>query len=779
MSIPQLLHRARIDRSWRLRLDHGLAAAAVVICLAIIGVTLWLMLLLKSRGTESELHSLQRLALVVAEQTDRTLQTIDAMHVSVLQGMPRSALSSPESFTAYALQPDMVLALRAKKQGLQFVDVVALIDASGELLVNSRGPNNISLNVADRKYFRTLMSNPDLDVYLSEPVRTRQTQQWLVYRLEKVRTPGGQVLGAVVSGIRLSYFEDFFTAIQVGGNSSIAIFRSDGELIARVPRVESALGQEFALPPVGRSSMAAAPSLLPAEPAFDEGERLWAADRLREAPLVVLATTSVRDLKAGWRADVWPIMLTSLLALLTIGVCATLGIQQIHIQHGLTAKAKHDAQHDELTGLPNRALFIAQLSQLRQTHIPSGATSAVLLLDLDNFKNINDTLGHPAGDVLLRTVASRLRQTIRKTDLVARLGGDEFAVLQRDVTTRDEVHALARRLSQAVAVPCDLDGYAASAQVSIGIAFVPADGIDPDELLMNAELALYSAKAEGRATFNDFAPHMAAQVETRRLIEDALRRALLNDGFELHYQPIVSAENSQPTGFEALLRWRYPADNPWTLEQFIPVAEDTGLIVPIGQWVLETVCKEARLWQPHLHFAANVSVRQFNEREMVAHIIQLVTRHDLAPQQLAIEITETVLLQNTEGIKRALIDLRAFGVSIALDDFGTGYASLSHLLQFPTDSIKIDRSFVANMQTSPEAERIVRTLLDLGRHLGLRVTAEGVETESQRDFLSACGCTELQGYFFGRPMPATHLRERFEAWLRPDAANLGGPQRRI
>lgn len=778
MRIPHLLHRARVGRSFRFRLDHGLTAAAVVLCLAIIGVTLWLMLMLKSRGVESELQSLQRLALVVAEQTERTFQTIDAVHVSVLQGMTRETRSSPESFAAYALQPEMFASLQAKKQGLPFVDVLALVDAKGELLVHSRGPHNYPLNVGNRKYFRTLMEDPSLDVYVSEPVHTRQTQQWLIYRAEKIRAPGGEVLGAVLTGIRLSYFEDFFSAIQVGGNSSIGIFRNDGELIARMPRIDSALGQIFPLPKIDRLAMRADTHLLPAEPALREGARLWASDRLRETPMTVLATTSESELRASWRADAWPILLTSLLALATIAVCVTLGVKQIHIQHGLTAKAQHDAQHDELTGLPNRARFIEQLWQLRQSHPGLATTSAVLLLDLDNFKNINDTLGHPAGDVLLRTVASRLRQTLRKTDLVARLGGDEFAVLQRDVANREEVHALARRLSQAVAAPCDLDGYAASAQVSIGITFVPADGIDPDTLLMNAELALYSAKAEGRATFTDFAPHMAAQVETRRLIEDALRNALLNDGFELHYQPIVAAGNGQPTGFEALLRWRYPLENPWTLEQFIPVAEDTGLIVPIGQWVLETVCWEARLWQPHLHFAANVSVRQFNEREMVTHIRQLVMRHGLAPHQLAIEITETVLLQNTEGIKRALIELREFGVSIALDDFGTGYASLSHLLQFPTDSIKIDRSFVADMLTSPEAERIVRTLLDLGRHLGLRVTAEGVETAAQRDFLSAAGCTELQGYFFGRPMPAAHLHERFEGLLRP-AADVDEPLLRV
>jgi len=779
LSIPRLLHRVRFRPSLRLRLDHGLTAAAVILCLAIIGVTIWLMLLLKSRGVESELQSLQRLALVVAEQTERTFQTIDAMHVSVLQGMPPEARNSPASFSAYALQPDMFSSLQSKKQGLPFVDVVALLNAKGDLLVNSRSAHGYPLNVGNRKYFRTLMDDPGLDVYVSEPVHTRQTQQWLVYRMEKIRAPGGETLGAVMTGIRLSYFEDFFTAIQVGGNSSIGIFRTSGELIARVPRVESALGQTFPLPEGDRAGVSGNARLLPPEPALREGGRLWAADRLREMPLTVLATTSESELRASWRADAWPILLTSMLALATIAACVTLGVKQIHIQYGLTAKAQHDAQHDELTGLPNRARFIEQLWQLEKSSPGSTATSAVLLLDLDNFKNINDTLGHPAGDVLLRTVASRLRQTLRKNDLVARLGGDEFAVLQRDVATREEVHALARRLSQAVAAPCDLDGYAASAQVSIGITFVPADGIDPDALLMNAELALYSAKAEGRATFTDFAPHMAAQVETRRLIEDALRNALLNDGFELHYQPIVSAQNCQPTGFEALLRWRYPLENPWTLEQFIPVAEDTGLIVPIGQWVLETVCTEARLWQPHLHFAANVSVRQFNEREMVAHIMQLVMRHGLAPRQLAIEITETVLLQNTEGIKRALIELRDFGVSIALDDFGTGYASLSHLLQFPTDSIKIDRSFVADMQTSPEAERIVRTLLDLGRHLGLRVTAEGVETASQRDFLSACGCTELQGYFFGRPMPAAHLRERFEGLLVQPAANVEEPARRI
>ncbi|MES2531615.1 MAG: EAL domain-containing protein, partial [Pseudomonadota bacterium] len=550
-----------------------------------------------------------------------------------------------------------------------------------------------------------------------------------------------------------------------GESTAINLARNDGELLMRVPRIESALGQTYPIPRAVAPDGGTRRGMVADGKALDGEERLWASQGLHDYPLTVITSTTTDRLSDAWRADALPIILTSCVAVLAIGLCVALGVRQVHVQYGLTAKAEHSARHDELTGLPNRNLFFEQLKQLRRTAV-ANKSSAILLLDLDNFKNINDTLGHPAGDILLKTIGARLRQTIRKTDLVARLGGDEFAVLQRDISSREEVHALAKRLAHAVNVPCELDGYYTSMQVSIGITFVPDDGVDPDTLLMNADLALYTAKAEGRATWSDFAPHMAAQVETRRLIEDAVRSALHNDGFELHYQPIISATTGEPTGFEALLRWKNPDENPWTLEQFIPVAEDTGLIVQIGQWVLETVCKEASQWAEHLHFAANVSARQFNERELVGNIIRLVLQNNLQPRQLVLEITETVLLQNTDAIKHALHELRRFGTSIALDDFGTGYASLSHLLQFPTDIIKIDRSFVSNMDTSPEAERIVRTLLDLGSHLGLRVVAEGVENAAQRDFLSANGCTDLQGYFFGRPMPADALRARFPELLR-------------
>ena len=750
--------------SWRL--DHGLIAAGLALCVAIAGVTGWLALMQKHRGIDGEAQNLERLSLVVADHVDRSFRSIDALHGSIVQSLPADAVRSPAAFAAFAARPDTAALLDQRRQGLGFLDDLVLLDAGGRVLASAQaGSGKPAPGAAP---FATLLQTPTRGAATSGPVRdgsSRDPRAWESYRLEKIRDPQGVLIGAVASGIRLGYFEALFNAIRGDGGHAIGLYRKDGELMVRAPLADAMLGRKFDLPSLRTPYPEPAERIVPAGIAPDGEERLWSAQDLREPGFQVVSSVPTRQIAAAWRSNILPLALLWLIALVGVGVCA-LGMRQLRIQDGLSAQARHDARHDELTGLPNRMLFIEELHRLSEPTGPIGA-SAVLLLDLDNFKNINDTLGHPAGDVLLRTIGARLRQTIRKHDLVARLGGDEFAVLQRDIASKAEAHALAKRLAQAVNVPCELEGYDASTQVSIGITFLPADGTSPDTLLMNAELALYSAKAEGRATWNEFAPHMAAQVESRRAIEDALRNALQNDGFTLHFQPIVSAADCEPRGFEALLRWKRPEENPWTLEQFIPVAEDTGLIVPIGQWVLETVCEEAHRWQDHLHFAANVSARQFSERELVVNIVRLVLQHGLAPRQLALEITETVLLQKTEAIKRALHELREFGVSIALDDFGTGYASLSHLLQFPTDSIKIDRSFVADMESSPEAERIVRTLLELGSHLGLTVTAEGVETTAQRDFLSANGCTELQGYLFGRPMPAEELRTRFAALLRP------------
>jgi diguanylate cyclase (GGDEF)-like protein/PAS domain S-box-containing protein len=421
------------------------------------------------------------------------------------------------------------------------------------------------------------------------------------------------------------------------------------------------------------------------------------------------------------------------------------------------ARIAYMAHHDALTGLPNRVLFHQRLDEALVRVAPDGDSLAVLCLDLDHFKSVNDTLGHPIGDLLLRQVAERLGKCLRKSDMVARLGGDEFAIVQTPLPEPEEASRLARRLIETVSLPFDLDGHEAVVGASIGIALAPDDGEDSDALLRNADMALYRAKSEGRGTSHFFEPEMDRRLQARRLLEIDLRKAYAQSEFELFYQPLVNLKSGRVSGFEALIRWRHPERGLVSPAEFIPVAEEIGLIVPIGEWVLHEACREAATWPGDIHVAVNLSPVQFRSRGIVQAVLSALGCSGLAPRRLELEITESVLLGETDLNIATLHQLRSLGVRIAMDDFGTGYSSLSYLRTFPFDKIKIDRSFVREMVERPDCVAIVRAVAGLGASLGIATTAEGVETVEQLERVRAEGCTEVQGYLFSAPRPASEL----------------------
>ena len=416
------------------------------------------------------------------------------------------------------------------------------------------------------------------------------------------------------------------------------------------------------------------------------------------------------------------------------------------------SRVAYMARHDALTGLPNRLYFRERIEDALPL-LRRGKSIAILCIDLDHFKEVNDTLGHPCGDELLKLVAERLRQHVRETDILARLGGDEFAVVQTEVQKPDEVTVLANRLVEVLSEPYEIDGQEVIVGTSIGVALAPGDGEDPDQLLKNADMALYRAKAEGRGTFRFFEAEMDARLQTRRRLEMELRKAVTQGEFEVYYQPMVDLNDNQVTGFEALIRWNHPERGLVPPNDFIPVAEDIGLICPIGEWVLRQACAEAMTWPQHIRIAVNLSPSQFR-KTLVPSVINALASTGLDPSRLELEITESVLLQNNETTMSILRQLHDLGIRISMDDFGTGYSSLSYLQSFPFDKIKIDRLFVADLESRSDRAAIVRALAGLGKNLGMRTTAEGVETREQLDWLRAEGCTEVQGYFFSRPRPA-------------------------
>ena len=433
---------------------------------------------------------------------------------------------------------------------------------------------------------------------------------------------------------------------------------------------------------------------------------------------------------------------------------------------------RHLAHHDALTGLPNRLLCGVRLGQMLEGAGDGQAGGAVFCLDLDRFKQVNDLLGHAAGDQLLIQVAIRLQSLVRPTDLVARISGDEFLVGVPQPIAAGMAGGLATRLVEALAEPFILDGQQVNIGTSIGIALSPLDGITATDLLRNADTALYQAKKDGRGVFRFFEASMNERLRHRQALEQELRLAISGGQLQLHYQPLVDMRSRQVTGFEALVRWNHPSRGLVPPGEFIALAEETGLILPLGRWVLEAACVEAASWGRPLKIAVNVSPVQFQQVDLAEMVTDILSHSGLPAHRLELEITESVLIRHADQALEILSAIKRQGISISLDDFGTGYSSLSYLRRYPFNKIKIDRSFVQALGQDHEAAVITRAIVALAHSLRLQVTAEGVETEEQFCFLMSEGCDHAQGYLVGRPMPVsamTHLTQRAAADSdRPD-----------
>lgn len=428
------------------------------------------------------------------------------------------------------------------------------------------------------------------------------------------------------------------------------------------------------------------------------------------------------------------------------------------------------AHHDPLTGVGNRTTFTQEIEQAVATAVAGRQPFALLLIDLDNFKAVNDTLGHAAGDSLLVEMVGRIRGLLRRSDLVARLGGDEFAILLRGALNRSDVEALARRIIQAIGEPHAYEGHRLSVGASLGGAIAPTDARDAKTLLKCADLALYRSKRDGKGTFHFFEPEMDAEMRDRRELEFELRCADLDRELELHYQPIISVKSGSLRGFEALVRWRNPRRGMVSPAEFIPLAEETGLIEAIGRWVLNEACRQAAKWPRDLVIAVNASAVQFRQGQLAEAIGQALAKSGLEPSRLEIEITESVLLADTGANLAVLQRLREIGVRIALDDFGTGYSSMTYLRRFQFSRLKIDRSFVRDIGSSRESMAIVRAIIGLGENLGIDTTAEGVETAAQLEALRQERCGEIQGFLFSPPVDEVGATRIIEAYRGREVA---------
>jgi diguanylate cyclase (GGDEF)-like protein len=442
--------------------------------------------------------------------------------------------------------------------------------------------------------------------------------------------------------------------------------------------------------------------------------------------------------------------------------------EDITERHRAEESVARMARHDALTDLPNRLLFTEKMAGGLARVVNNNEAMAVMCLDLDNFKAVNDSLGHPFGDKLLQGVAKRLCKVIGESDTIARLGGDEFAVLHPVADARD-AEEFARRLIDSVANPFLIEGQEINSGISIGIAIAPDNGTTGDQLMKCADLALYRAKAHGRNTYRFFEPEMDIRVRARRALEIDLRRGLTAGEFHLVYQPQINLATRKIVGMEALLRWTHPGRGPISPGEFIPVAEETGLIIPLGEWVLRQACTEAARWPSTVKLAVNLSPVQFRNRTLITTVTHALAASRLPADRLELEITEAVLMQDDKAIVGMLHQLRGLGVRIAMDDFGTGYSSLSYLRSFPFDKLKIDQSFIADVGSNTDSVAIIRTIAELGTTLGIETTAEGIETIAQLELVQRAGCTEGQGYLIGRPCPAAEVPEFIRQFRRTAA----------
>ena len=723
----------------------------------------------RNRALADSERELKNTALILANQVDHYFQELELVEDHVTKEI--FSLQAPTSESSVQRMSGLAtrLILKTNTESFSRLEALTLIDAAGNLINSSRDLPIPVVNVADRDYFKSLLQSFNKTATLSMPVQNRGYGNWTIYFSKRIEASSGNFLGLISAAIELAYFEDLFARIELGHGSSISLSQSDGRMLARFPRLDSAIGEYFGPQVEALGSHDSGTTNFIGK--ITGADRILAANRLAHFPLILSVALDKKTALADWRIQTTGILGAAGLAVFVIIAMFVLIVRQIAKAHRTSnqrlALEKHRldvavsnmsylAHHDALTGLPNRVLF-RELLEKALVRVNRGEQIAVLFLDLDHFKSVNDSLGHPVGDELLKCVAEKIVGCLKENDVCARLGGDEFAVILSAISIPADAANFVARIHGVLRSAFDVGGHQLFADASIGIALSPVDGVDPDQLLKNADLAMYSAKADGRGTARFFVPEMDARVTSRRALESDLREAAHRREFELHYQPLVDLQNHQIVGCEALLRWRHPSGGMISPADFVPIAEDTGLIVPIGEWALMAGCAEAAAWSSDLKIAINVSPVQFNKGGFVQAVLRALAGSGLAPSRLELEITEAVLIRDDAAALAILLQLKTLGVRIALDDFGTGYSSLSYLQRFPFDKIKIDRSFIKHLGESVESLSIVQAVVSIAKMRNITTTAEGVETEQQQELLRKIGCTEMQGYLFSPPISATAM----------------------
>jgi diguanylate cyclase (GGDEF)-like protein len=720
---------------------------------------------LLARGYNDDLAraegDLANLALTLQERTDGVFQSIENVLRDVAGRIPQTCLKAHE-FDGFAASQATKAILVGACHSLSQIARIDLVNARGRI-VGSSTPRPMSepIYLKDTSYYRALATDPSLTLYLSEPMRIRATEKRVLTLARKIEDTDGQFLGIIVATVDLSHFETIYKDHLRTRSQAITLYRRDGIILAHCPISERALGRRIWRPntPLQRLIAKGIPTLIRDVSWIDRKERMVALHPLAHYPGGIAVSRTVAELMAGRRLESRLVSFFAYLMDIGIEAATLLGLR--HVRTGILRAASESylSRHDVLTKLPNRLHFAEDLKRTYLASQRSGTDFALLLLDLNRFKDINDSFGHGVGDEIVQTVARRLRERLRKTDFIARIGGDEFAIIQRPIRNRQQVLDLITAIQAAMRIPCTAGNTEIDVGLSIGGAIASSDGKTSTELMKAADIALYAAKSDSSSSYRLYDAGIKDSRAERRALEGALKSALENRELDLFYQPILDLATNQMWGCEALARWKHPTKGMISPLQFIPTAEESGLIGPMGDWILEEACSTAMTWPQPLKVAINLSPVQFRSRDVLASVKKALEVSSLPAQRLVLEITESVKL--TEEATATLKKLKALGVSIALDDFGTGYASMSYLSSFPFDKIKIDQSFVRNMLDSPDSRAIIKATIGLAKDLKMSTTAEGVETEEQLNALRLAGASQAQGYLIAKPMP----REAIAAFI--------------
>ena len=656
---------------------------------------------------------------------------------------------------------------------------ISIANPAGDIVASTRP--SLQANVAKEDYFRIQRGTDAL--LIGQPPRGAGSGKGKLQFSRRLSGPGGTFAGVVIVSVDIAYFVSGYDPAKLGAHGMLGIAGTDGVFRARRTGDEIYAGDTLGNATIVPSTDDAAEEAKLALNPWDGVHRYTSARQLFEFPLAVIVGLSADEQLEASRHDtrvrVWQASAASVLLVAIIFALWRMSRQLARTRkHAAEEQVAHAerveylAYHDGLTSLPNRSLFSKLLGQSINQARRYERQLAVLFLDLDGFKGINDTLGHEAGDQLLKEVAARLLECLRDSDTVARLGGDEFVALLPELSQDKYAATVAQKILAAIGRPFVLAGQEVRVTASVGISVFPEDGTDEQTLKKNADTAMYKAKQEGKNNFQFYSETLNASSLERLALESGLRDALERSELELHYQAKRDVRSGTITGVEALLRWRPGDSDPVAPARFIPVAEETGLIVPIGRWVLMTACRQNVAWQaaglPRLTMSINLTKRQFHDKSLLPDLAATLEESGMEAALLELEITEGLLMGDVERALRILDGLKDMGIRIAIDDFGAGYASLSMLKRFPLNTIKIDRSFIRDLTSAGEDKAITRAIIAMGRTLSVTVVAQGVETKEQADYLRENACDEFQGFYLNVPMPPDEIAELLRSQGKPD-----------